>query len=77
MDLSGLGKWIFFVGLGVAGLGLVVWLAGRSGLPLGKFPGDVRVERGGFSFYLPIATAIVLSIVLTIILNVVTRLFRK
>jgi len=52
----------------VAG-GLVV-LAGRLGVPfgLGRLPGDIVVKRDGFTFYLPIATSIVLSVLLTALL---------
>ena len=48
MDLSTFGKWIVVIGLIVAGVGLVVWLAGKSGLPFGSLPGDISVERPGF-----------------------------
>ena len=54
----------------VAGLVLVVagiawpWLA-RSGL--GRLPGDIVVERPGFSFYFPIVTCLVVSLVLTLL----------
>ena len=59
-----MGKVLVFVGLGIAGLGLLVML----GLPLGRLPGDFYVRRGNFSFYFPLATSIILSIVLTLIL---------
>jgi hypothetical protein len=42
-------------------------------LGLGRLPGDIRIERDGFSFYFPITTAIVISIVLSLLL----WLFRK
>ena len=77
MDLSAIGKWIFLTGVGVAAVGLLVWLMGQSGVPFGKLPGDVRVEREGVSFYFPLVTCIVLSIVLTVLLNILIRLFRK
>ncbi|MCH7472734.1 DUF2905 domain-containing protein [bacterium] len=77
MDLSTLGKWIFYGGLGMATIGLLVWLAGRSGLPLGNLPGDIRIEREGGSFYFPIVTMIVISIVLSLLLNLIIRLFSK
>jgi len=52
------------VGLGIAGLGLLMML----GLPIGRLPGDIYVKRDGFSFYFPLTTSIVLSIVLTLLL---------
>jgi len=57
------GKILVLVGLGIAGLGLLMML----GLPIGRLPGDIYVKRDGFSFYFPLTTSIVLSIVLTLL----------
>jgi Protein of unknown function (DUF2905). len=59
-----MGKVLVLVGLGIAGLGLLIML----GVPFGRLPGDFYVRRGNVSFYFPLATSIVLSIVLTLIL---------
>lgn len=40
------------------------WLA-RLGL--GRLPGDIQVERDGFSFYFPLTTSIVVSIVVSLL----------
>jgi hypothetical protein len=56
------GKVLVFLGLGIAGLGLLMML----GLPIGRLPGDIYVKRDGFSFYFPLTTSIVLSILLTL-----------
>ncbi len=58
-------------------LGGLIWLVGRAGLPLGRLPGDIRIERGGFSFYFPLASSIIVSIVLTILLNLAARLLKR
>ena len=76
-DTSTLGKWVVLLGLGLALLGGVIWLVGKTGLPLGRLPGDIRIERGGFSFYFPLATSILISIGLTILLNLLARLFKR
>jgi hypothetical protein len=74
--LPDLGRWLVYVGLGLAGLGLVIMLAGR--LPwLGRLPGDIRIEREGFSCTAPLATSLLLSLVLTVLLNVVIRLLNR
>ena len=52
------------IGLGIAGLGLIMML----GVPFGRLPGDIVVRRGNFSFYFPLATSIVLSIILTLLI---------
>jgi hypothetical protein len=77
MDLSSLGRILIIVGLVIVVVGGVLWLMGRFGVPLGRLPGDIRIEREGFSLYFPIATSILLSLALTIILNVVFRLLKK
>ena len=76
-DATGIGKWIVIIGLGLVVAGALVWVVGRLGLPLGRLPGDISIQRGGFSAYFPCATSIVVSIVLTILLNVALRLFRR
>ena len=77
MDFTNIGRAIFFAGLALALLGGVIWLAGKTGLPLGRLPGDIRIQRGGFSFYFPLATSILVSIGLTILINVLARLFKR
>jgi len=57
------GKVLVLVGLAVAAVGLLVML----GVPLGRLPGDVVVRRGSFTFYVPIATSVVLSLLLTLV----------
>jgi len=50
--------------------GLLIALAGlliQMGLPIGRLPGDIRIQRGNSTFYFPIVTCIVVSIVLTLI----------
>ena len=64
-----MGKALVLVGLGIAGIGLLVML----GLPLGRLPGDIAVKRDNFSFYFPITTSIILSIILTLILSLFRR----
>jgi Protein of unknown function (DUF2905) len=76
MDFSALGKWIILLGLGLIAVGLLVWLAGKIGIPFGSLPGDIRVERPGFSFRFPLATSIIISIVITLLLNALLWFFR-
>jgi hypothetical protein len=77
MDLSSLGKAILIMGAILIVAGALLWLFGRSGLPFGQLPGDVRIQRGGFSCFIPIATMVVLSVILTVILNIVIRLLNR
>jgi hypothetical protein len=64
------GVMMFLVGGGV-------YLAAKFGIPLGRLPGDIRIEGGSGSFYFPVTTSILVSILLTIVINVIARLFKK
>jgi hypothetical protein len=77
MDLSSLGKGIVALGLVLVVMGGLFWLLGKAGLPLGRLPGDIRIQREGLSCYVPIVTMILLSVILTILLNVVIRLLNR
>jgi hypothetical protein len=59
-----LGAALLIVGLGWP------WLAK---LGLGRLPGDIHVERDGFSFHFPIVTCVIISLVLSLLLSI----FRK
>jgi hypothetical protein len=77
MDLSTLGKGIVVLGIILVIMGGLFWLLGRTGLPLGRLPGDIHIERAGLSCYVPIVTMILLSVALTILLNVIIRLLNR
>lgn len=40
------------------------WLAK---LPWGRFPGDISIEREGFSFHFPLMTSLAVSVVLSLL----------
>lgn len=71
MTLS-VGRLLVAVGLAIALVGALAWLAPGSLRWMGRLPGDIRGEH--FSF--PIVTCLVISVLLTIVLNVLARLFR-
>jgi len=74
--MTGLGKLLIVGGGILVLLGIVVMLAGRANLPIGRLPGDI-VYRGKHStFYFPIVTCIVLSIMLSFIMWIISRLSR-
>ncbi len=66
--MNDIGKILIVIGLGLVGLGALVWLAGKTGLPLGRLPGDIRIEREHFKFYFPLTTCILISLVLTLVM---------
>jgi hypothetical protein len=75
-DLGAVGRVLLVAGLALAGLGLLIMLAGRIPF-LGRLPGDIAVQRDGASFYFPIVTSLLLSLLLTVVLNVVLNLWRR
>jgi len=57
-------------------LGLLLVAAGiamKLGLPLGKLPGDIIIQRGRSTFYFPIVTCIVVSLVLSVVMGLLRR----
>jgi len=77
VEPSYIGKWVMVAGLALALVGGVLWLLGKAGLPLGRLPGDIRIERGHVSLHFPIVTCILISVILSIVVTLVLRLFRK
>lgn len=69
-----MGKFIVLTGVVLVVVGLLMMLAQKLPLGLGRLPGDIVIKRDNFTFYFPLATSILLSIILTLILNL---LFRK
>jgi len=61
---------LFLVGGGV-------YLAAKFGIPLGRLPGDIRIEGENGSFYFPVTTSILVSVVLTIVLNLISRFLKR
>jgi hypothetical protein len=63
----------FLITLGIAlvVLGLLWPFLGKLGL--GRLPGDIAIERDGFSFYFPIVTSLIVSVVISVILWLVNR----
>jgi hypothetical protein len=54
-----------------------VYLAAKFGIPLGRLPGDIRIEGENGGFYFPITSSILVSVILTIVLNLIARFLRK
>jgi hypothetical protein len=77
MDLSSLGKGIVALGVILIVVGGALWLLAKVGVPLGRLPGDIRIEGERVSCYVPIVTMIILSVVLTIVLNVIVRFLNR
>ena len=74
--VTDLGKLLILVGALIVGVGVVLALAGRSNLPLGRLPGDIVYRGKNTTFYFPLATSILISVVLSAVLYVIGRFKR-
>ncbi|HMU93108.1 MAG TPA: DUF2905 domain-containing protein [Anaerolineales bacterium] len=54
-----------------------VYLAARFGIPLGRLPGDIRIEGENGSFYFPVTSSILVSVILSLLLNLISKLMNK
>jgi DUF2905 family protein len=71
--MSDVGKLMVVAGAVLLVVGLGIMLLGKTGLPLGRLPGDIVYKGKNTVFYFPLATSIVLSVVLSVVLYLVSR----
>ena len=71
--VSELGKLLLLAGAFLAIIGLVLILAGRFHLPLGRLPGDFTYRGKNVVVYFPLGTSILLSILLSLLLLIIGR----
>ena len=68
-----MGKLLITVGGVVVLVGVLVLLAGRFNLPLGRLPGDFTYRGKNTVIYFPLATSLLLSLVISAILYLISR----
>ena len=69
--MYGLGRILILTGIALIILGLLFIVFHK--LPIGKFPGDIIIKKGDFTFYFPLGLSIIASIILTIIFYLISR----
>ena len=62
-------RFLIVLGIAILVLGLLWPYLSK----LGRLPGDIVIERGNFTFYVPLVTCLLLSVVLTVLFWVVNR----
>ncbi len=72
--MGDLGRMLVFVGGLLLVFGLILILAGKINLPIGRLPGDIIYRGKHTTFYFPLMTSIILSIVLSLVLYLVNRM---
>ena len=69
------GRVLLGLGLALVAIGGGMMVLARLGVPfpLGRLPGDIVVQREGFTLYFPLATSIVVSLVLSLLFYLLRR----
>lgn len=70
------GRVLVFLGIALVVIGGVVMLLGRTGLPLGRLPGDFLYRGKNTTFYFALATSILVSVVLSLLFFLIGRMKR-
>jgi hypothetical protein len=74
--MADMGRLLVIVGIALVVIGGIVMLMGRTGVPLGRLPGDIVYRGKNTTFYFPLASSILISVVLSIVLFLIGRLRR-
>ena len=72
-----LARGLMIFGVLIFVVGGLLYLSARYELPLGRLPGDIRIERENFTCFFPLATMIILSLLLTVGLNLLLRFLNR
>jgi hypothetical protein len=74
--MGDVGRMLVFVGGLLLVFGLVLILAGKVNLPIGRLPGDIVYRGKHTTVFFPLMTSILLSVILSLVLYVVNRMNR-
>ncbi|TMA91449.1 MAG: DUF2905 domain-containing protein [Deltaproteobacteria bacterium] len=65
--MAGFGKALIYLGILLVVVGVIFLLGGK--IPwLGHLPGDLTIEREGYTFYFPLTTCILISVIISLVL---------
>jgi hypothetical protein len=76
LGMAEMGRILVFLGIALVVIGGVVILLGRTGLPLGRLPGDFLYRGKNTTLYFPLATSILVSVALSLLFFLIGRLKR-
>jgi hypothetical protein len=76
--MNDFGRMLIIFGGVILVIGIIMVVAGRMNLPIGKLPGDItwRSKSGNSVVYFPIVTSILLSVLLSLVLWIISS-FRR
>lgn len=75
--MESIARYLMIGGIVLFLIGGGIYLAAKFGIPLGRLPGDIRIEGENGSFYFPVTSSILVSVALTALLNIIIRLLKK
>lgn len=70
-------KGLIFIGAGLIIVGVLIWVFSKLGTPVGRLPGDIRIQAKRYRLYAPLVTSLLISLALTIVLNIAFWMFKK
>ncbi|MGC2400503.1 MAG: DUF2905 domain-containing protein [Acidobacteriaceae bacterium] len=71
--MNDLGRLLIGLGLLLLVAGGLLLLLGRTGLPLGRLPGDIAYRGKNVSVYFPLGTSILVSVLLSVVFYLLSR----
>jgi hypothetical protein len=74
--MNDLGRLLIALGVVLLIAGGLLLLLGRTGIPLGRLPGDISYRSKNVSVYFPLGTSIVLSVLLSLVFYLLSRFKR-
>ncbi len=74
--MNDLGRLLIGLGLVLLVAGGLLLLLGRTGIPLGRLPGDISYRGKNLSVYFPLGTSVLVSILLSLVFYLLAR-FRR
>jgi Protein of unknown function (DUF2905) len=74
--MNDLGRLLIGLGLLLLVAGGLLLLLGRTGVPLGRLPGDISYRGKNVSVYFPLGTSILISVLLSVVFYLLSR-FRR
>ncbi len=71
--MNGIGRTLIVMGLVLAGVGVLLTLAGRLPFSIGRLPGDIIWRRGNATVYFPLTTLILINLAIAAVMWLINR----
>ncbi len=75
--MESIARYLMLAGIVLFFIGGGMYLAAKFGIPLGRLPGDIRIEGENGSFYFPVTSSILVSVILSILFNLISKFWNK